>query len=455
MESIGNFRSHCYQRHILQFAIRVADLTCTCLPYKCRCAVTGTYGVSHDVSVAQKSTDYFTTTTTTTAQTGDVVGAIANISSQTTFGEVAIEGNCDMSYELNSLGHEFFQPEHIFQLDQPIRGAEMGEAPDPNKSPTTVLDLGSGTIHHSPFKVEPQSNPSNHHLHHHHYHQSPHPHPHPHQHHHHHHQHQPHERRIHDPPPHVWHFESSIKHEENSSSMEDVSDHFVLDGQHLQPPAQRLPSPSPLPLPPPQPQPSSAPLSPRDYGDSMVTAGFSGTLSYFKSDSSCRFEYSQPHKTLAGGSGGLAPLYGGDQTGNGHQVAVAAATTATIPTSNSTNVATAYPPYASDVVSATAAASANHYEHKLQHAPAIFAPSDPFSSLDMSQLDYAAKNLTYPADDGSGRASAIAVPGHDLDGGTVLHDAENVFDQFALNHGQHESHYSQSNFQTYMFVPQH
>lgn len=51
--------------------------------------------------------------------------------------------NYQQNYNQNSGFNEFLQPEEIFQLDQPIRSNYNFES----KSPSTLLDLESGTIH--------------------------------------------------------------------------------------------------------------------------------------------------------------------------------------------------------------------------------------------------------------------------------------------------------------------
>ncbi|KDR23998.1 Transcription factor glial cells missing [Zootermopsis nevadensis] len=72
---------------------------------------------------------------------------------------------CPQQYDFLPLGGELFQPEEIFQLDQPLKS--QGYAPilqqdhnqnsDIARSPPMLLDLGSGTIHRSPVKPEPES----------------------------------------------------------------------------------------------------------------------------------------------------------------------------------------------------------------------------------------------------------------------------------------------------------
>lgn len=50
------------------------------------------------------------------------------------------------NYNQNSAYNEFLQPEEIFQLDQPIRPNYNFDS-NQSKSPSTLLDLESGTIH--------------------------------------------------------------------------------------------------------------------------------------------------------------------------------------------------------------------------------------------------------------------------------------------------------------------
>ncbi|KAG8322749.1 hypothetical protein J6590_015739 [Homalodisca vitripennis] len=68
------------------------------------------------------------------------------------------EGNpaTPLSYDFN-ICNDLFQPEEIFQLDQPLRTNDLTVPAEPtSKSPTTLLDLGSGTIHRSSLKTEPE-----------------------------------------------------------------------------------------------------------------------------------------------------------------------------------------------------------------------------------------------------------------------------------------------------------
>ncbi|XP_069698605.1 transcription factor glial cells missing isoform X1 [Periplaneta americana] len=68
-------------------------------------------------------------------------------------------------YDFLPLGGELFQPEEIFQLDQPLKSQDYAPMlhQDQNqnseiaRSPPMLLDLGSGTIHRSPVKPEPES----------------------------------------------------------------------------------------------------------------------------------------------------------------------------------------------------------------------------------------------------------------------------------------------------------
>ncbi|KAK7873600.1 hypothetical protein R5R35_009291 [Gryllus longicercus] len=69
--------------------------------------------------------------------------------------------------ELGPLGSDLFQPDEIFQLDQPLRPPDYGmiiqhqqhnnNNIDNERSPPMLLDLGSGTIHRDGIKHEPES----------------------------------------------------------------------------------------------------------------------------------------------------------------------------------------------------------------------------------------------------------------------------------------------------------
>lgn len=50
-------------------------------------------------------------------------------------------------YDFNGISTDLFQPEEIFQLDQPIKPDYVQIQNDIARSPPTLLDLGSGTIH--------------------------------------------------------------------------------------------------------------------------------------------------------------------------------------------------------------------------------------------------------------------------------------------------------------------
>jgi len=68
-------------------------------------------------------------------------------------------------YEFLPLGGDLFQPEEIFQLDQPLKSQDyapmlhqnQNQNSDIARSPPMLLDLGSGTIHRSPVKPDPES----------------------------------------------------------------------------------------------------------------------------------------------------------------------------------------------------------------------------------------------------------------------------------------------------------
>ncbi|CAH0556838.1 unnamed protein product [Brassicogethes aeneus] len=65
-----------------------------------------------------------------------------------------ISNNLNQQYDFASIQADLFQPEEIFQLDQPIKTDFVANSQnDLARSPSTLLDLGSGTIHRE-FKTE-------------------------------------------------------------------------------------------------------------------------------------------------------------------------------------------------------------------------------------------------------------------------------------------------------------
>lgn len=67
-------------------------------------------------------------------------------------------------YDFNSLASDIFQPEEMFQLDQPVKPdfVAMNQT-EIARSPPTLLDLGSGTIHKE-FKNEEYWHPALHNM---------------------------------------------------------------------------------------------------------------------------------------------------------------------------------------------------------------------------------------------------------------------------------------------------
>lgn len=53
----------------------------------------------------------------------------------------------ETGFDFASISTELFQPEEIFQLDQPLRPEYQTTTDSVARSPPTLLDLGSGTIH--------------------------------------------------------------------------------------------------------------------------------------------------------------------------------------------------------------------------------------------------------------------------------------------------------------------
>lgn len=59
-----------------------------------------------------------------------------------------VSGNTNNQYDYTNISGDLFQPEEIFQLDQPLRPEFAQNCnTDLARSPPTLLDLGSGTIH--------------------------------------------------------------------------------------------------------------------------------------------------------------------------------------------------------------------------------------------------------------------------------------------------------------------
>ncbi|KAK9872245.1 hypothetical protein WA026_017046 [Henosepilachna vigintioctopunctata] len=64
-----------------------------------------------------------------------------------------INTNLNQQYDLTGISNDLFQPEEIFQLDNPIKTDYSNQQTEISRSPSTLLDLGSGTIHRE-FKTE-------------------------------------------------------------------------------------------------------------------------------------------------------------------------------------------------------------------------------------------------------------------------------------------------------------
>lgn len=64
-----------------------------------------------------------------------------------------INTSYNQQYDLANISTDLFQPEEIFQLDQPIKAEYSLNQNEMASSPPTLLDLGSGTIHRE-FKTE-------------------------------------------------------------------------------------------------------------------------------------------------------------------------------------------------------------------------------------------------------------------------------------------------------------
>lgn len=267
-----------------------------------------------------------------------------------------------MSYEFQALTNDFFQPEAVFQLEQPIRTADMGNfSTEPNKSPTTVLDLGSGTIQQgSTFKMEP------------------------------------HEQ--------IWEFNASpIKQEENSNS--DMAENFPPLNEDAYSSQQMCGG--------------MAPASGDDYQNNF----YKNTI-----ESSCRFQYAP---AVAHHPKGVPPE---SQSIHDYSHMEHSSSESRLNCKHIGGYADGY----SDGVGA-------HYDEKFTPAEQVYDHCDPFSDIDISQLDYSSAKSVYN--------NSV----NNLDSSAIVED-ESVFGDFPTNHNnEHNPHscYSQSNFQSYMFLPQH
>ncbi|XP_074030828.1 glial cells missing isoform X2 [Leptinotarsa decemlineata] len=67
----------------------------------------------------------------------------------------------NQQYDFNSISTDLFQPEEIFQMEQPVKHdyASLAQNSEVARSPPTLLDLGSGTIHKE-FKTEDYWHPT-------------------------------------------------------------------------------------------------------------------------------------------------------------------------------------------------------------------------------------------------------------------------------------------------------
>ncbi|KAK4880671.1 hypothetical protein RN001_008817 [Aquatica leii] len=129
----------------------IADLdkgySCSCPPFECICTFQSVVPAAHQqytplspstYQPINQQLDSYWTQEPLHAQSYPLDG-ITNINNQ---------------YDFANLSGDLFQPEEIFQLDQPLRtDYAQQSSTDLSRSPSTLLDLGSGTIHKE-FKSE-------------------------------------------------------------------------------------------------------------------------------------------------------------------------------------------------------------------------------------------------------------------------------------------------------------
>lgn len=255
-----------------------------------------------------------------------------------------------MPYEFQTLQNNFFQPENIFQLDQPVRSAEISNFPvEPDKSPTTVLDLGSGTIEQSSFKIESRESA-------------------------------------------VWDFHTSpVKQEHNSSPIQEIRENFTVNKDDF---SNQICS-----------VPIHEEFSNHYYKDSNI-------------ESSCRFQCA-PHMNQSK-----------ESVQNSQSIPNYSHLTHSCSETRLSCENDSFPTYPIEVT---------HYGEKFSEP--VYNHCDPFSVIDISQLDYSNKNVYSNV--------------NSLESSGIMED-ESIFPEFSTNQTVNESHcYSQNNFQSYMFLPQH
>ncbi|XP_034933782.1 uncharacterized protein gcm isoform X2 [Chelonus insularis] len=115
--------------------------TCTCLPFECVCGLQTTYQPPH-----QHQSQYHQQPTPP-EQSFWYQDTLCN-NQETTGYCLPTQVPQEASYPDNfpSFTTDLFQPEEIFQLDQPIRPDFSTNSQDIARSPSTLLDLGSGMI---------------------------------------------------------------------------------------------------------------------------------------------------------------------------------------------------------------------------------------------------------------------------------------------------------------------
>ncbi|KAI4464704.1 glial cells missing related/glide [Holotrichia oblita] len=119
---------------------------CSCPPFECICIQNLNHSVNHQYQhhspasyqPAQNLESYWS------SQDGN------HIHNQQFSNDINV--NLNNQYDFSNISADLFQPEEIFQLDQPIK-PDFVQQNDIARSPPTLLDLGSGTIHRE-FKTE-------------------------------------------------------------------------------------------------------------------------------------------------------------------------------------------------------------------------------------------------------------------------------------------------------------
>lgn len=124
------------------------DSSCSCPPFDCIC---------NDLLNQMQSYQQHLTNISCHSSNGYDASPYSHSAEQTANGYYNASQSNEMlfqSCDFVPFHGDIFQPEEIFQLDQPLRPSDQGQT-DSARSPTIILDLGNGTNQRDLVKFEP------------------------------------------------------------------------------------------------------------------------------------------------------------------------------------------------------------------------------------------------------------------------------------------------------------